>query len=69
MSYEKYLSEVENQNNKCLICNTEMSLPNVDHDHITGKYRGLLCGNCNMGLGIHEDKKDLFEKYLNEVTK
>ena len=36
----------------------------LDHNHITGKIRKLLCPPCNLGLGIYQKKKDLFEKYL-----
>jgi hypothetical protein len=54
--YNKFLVE---QNNKCAIC----FKPNpedyhgfcVDHDHVTGQVRGLLCHNCNAGLGHFYD--------------
>jgi hypothetical protein len=65
MTYEKFLSELEQQEHKCLICEKQMNNPQVDHDHVTGLFRGILCVPCNNGLGIYERQKDVFENYLN----
>jgi hypothetical protein len=43
--------------------------PNIDHNHITGKLRGLLCGYCNNLLGRCDDNVVILNraiKYLNE---
>lgn len=66
-SYSKYLVEIANQSNRCKICDREMNLPQVDHDHKTGEYRGLLCVPCNNGLGIYELNKEKYEKYLEKL--
>ena len=53
ISYEEKVSMVITQNYKCLICGSSIALDNkshVDHDHKTGKVRGILCNKCNTGL-------------------
>lgn len=50
------------QNDRCGICNGPFEKwPNVDHDHVTGAMRALLCRNCNLGLGHFKDRPDLLE--------
>lgn len=49
----------EKQGRCCAICKTKENVVNrgwdVDHCHDTGKVRGILCSNCNRGLGLFGD--------------
>jgi hypothetical protein len=56
----KYFEEAMiKQNGCCAICGGDGSSHknrlHVDHDHKTGTYRGVLCHNCNLGLGHFKD--------------
>jgi len=63
---------LEQQDHRCKICGIHESNKNkfnVDHDHKTGQIRGILCRNCNQGLGFFKDDISLFVKavtYLKE---
>lgn len=54
------------QDGKCLICKKEKNKLCVDHNHDTGKIRGLLCVKCNSNLGWHECYLKEINKYLNK---
>ena len=57
------------QGNKCAICScAENNVGrdwDIDHCHKTGKIRGILCSNCNRGLGLFQDSSE----YLKQACK
>jgi len=56
------------QHERCAICGIHQSnAPKrfiVDHDHGTGKVRGLLCYRCNTALGCVHDRVDILRKAI-----
>ena len=60
---EEYYKLLEQQGNECAICKAKSTrrAMNIDHNHTTGKVRGLLCDGCNMSLG-HIERKEWVEK-------
>ena len=48
------------QEGRCAICNNPAKC--VDHDHATGKVRGILCAGCNRALGFMFDKPALLRR-------
>src|SRR5882672_11603273 len=53
---EEVNSIIESQGGLCKICQRPRKLQ-VDHDHTTGQIRGMLCGQCNKGIGLLGDTK------------
>lgn len=68
---------LRDQGNKCAICGKEIFLSgpskkitaHVDHDHKTGKVRGLLCHACNIGLGKFMDNTDYLLSAISYLKK
>ena len=69
ITLDDYNSMLEAQGGRCAICHQEKSETlAVDHDHKTGKVRGLLCGHCNNVIGFAEDKIELLESAIKYLT-
>jgi hypothetical protein len=69
ISAEDYYKLLDKQEQKCAICGAEIGDSNgnrlyVDHDHKTGKVRGLLCANCNFGIGSLKDDVEILKKAI-----
>lgn len=62
LTHEEVLKKIEDQGGVCAICGCSMEKPNVDHSHTTGRVRGILCPQCNMGIGNLKDSPELLEK-------
>lgn len=68
MTLEQYDEMLAAQGGVCAICGGPHvgtgGRYHVDHDHDTGKVRGLLCGPCNTGLGQFKDSSLVMEKAM-----
>lgn len=61
---------VEAQGGVCACCG-ERDPQHVDHDHVTGRVRGVVCFRCNSGIGQFDDRADLMRSaidYLERTT-
>lgn len=64
LSLDQFDEMVIRQNHKCAICGSILKEKKrcVDHDHKTGKIRGILCAKCNLSLGFIENKTEFVKK-------
>lgn len=65
ISVQEVLDMLEKQDNKCAICAEEFLERRhtvVDHCHRTGKFRGMLCRKCNVGIGQLRDSSEIVYK-------
>jgi hypothetical protein len=59
LTQEQYKDMILSQNNECAICKKPSHKTlYIDHDHKTGKVRGLLCHECNTGIGFFNEDID-----------
>jgi hypothetical protein len=74
-----YNQMLEEQNYLCVICGNKETVTDkrtnkirklsVDHDHQTGRVRGLLCGNCNNLLGRCKDNIKILQSAINYLQR
>lgn len=73
ISLNQYNLLLESQNGNCAICGKHWTEKRrrhaVDHDHATGEVRGLLCSECNGGLGMFADKTELLQNAISYLQR
>jgi Recombination endonuclease VII len=52
----------DGQGRQCLICSTDSARWVTDHNHDTGKVRGILCNECNRGIGLLKDRSEILRR-------
>lgn len=67
---EQYKNLLSKQRGVCTLCEgVDNNALCVDHDHSTGKIRGLLCGNCNRALGMVKENKNTLQNMIKYLKK
>ena len=70
ITIEDYYEILENQLGACAICGNKFTYSlYVDHDHHTGKVRGLVCQPCNSVLGFAKDSPSLLVEAILYLSK
>ena len=79
IAFRHYRKRFIKQRRCCAICGTRSADPTlttgnkcdlyVDHCHTTGKIRGLLCQQCNSGLGFFKDNTTILEAAIAYLAK
>jgi hypothetical protein len=69
LTNDQYNEMVATQNNQCAICQKQMELPNIDHNHKTGKNRELLCRHCNTLLGMCFENAEILQRAMAYLKK
>ncbi len=69
ITIEEYNILTEQQKGHCAICNKVPEKIFVDHCHVTGKVRGLLCLKCNSGIAFFYENREILIKAIEYLDK
>ena len=73
LTSDDYINILSQQDNRCAICNIcidECSRDfNIDHNHVSGRFRGLLCILCNSGIGFFRDDTNILFSAISYLTR
>jgi hypothetical protein len=63
---QELVDRYERQEECCAICKKEIELIDsaIDHNHVTGEFRGVLCKQCNRALGMFNDSPAVLRNAL-----
>jgi hypothetical protein len=68
---EQWQAVMDAQGGRCAGCNKRFAsnrLPCVDHDHVDGLWRGILCTPCNYAIGERHDNVEWFTNIADYLT-
>ena len=69
LTSEEYDALLVTQDGRCAICERGDERLCVDHNHVTGVIRGLLCRKCNGGVGLLQDNPGLLDQAANYLRR
>lgn len=73
INHDVYLEMLAKQNGCCQICGVAEEEHgkrlHVDHNHKTGKVRGLLCSRCNTAIGKFKEDPEVIRKAIQYIER
>ena len=69
ITLEQWNNKLVQQAGECAICGDQMYKPHVDHDHETGRARGLLCNECNHLVGDAKERPEVLLSAIQYLAK
>ena len=68
---EVIMDLLDKQSGCCAICSADFgsTIYHIDHDHTTLRVRGLLCSNCNTGIGLLQEDISILNKSIDYINK